>query len=180
MARLSMPDTPVDGSNIYRLLNNSLCSSVASSADPGSEDYLSGVTSETSGKSNGGLEEGTDLFASSVTKGVTDRGWVASPGATTKNKVKTTGATTQAPPSNHYEQQYPYGYQVPGYPQGMMPVDPGMAPPGMMPMQPGTLPPGMMPYMMPPPYYGCSPFRDLLRLHMWTPGNKDCHRREQG
>jgi hypothetical protein len=70
-----------------------------------------------------------------------------------EGKGKTAGGIIQDP-AQHYQQ---HGYPIPGYPPGMMPMQPGMAPPGvtspvMMPMH-GTLPPGMMPYMMPPPYY---------------------------
>jgi hypothetical protein len=97
--------------------------------------------------------EKTDTDSSSVYKSSSKRGRVRGNKPrgtiTKKDKGKTAGTTTQAPP-NHYQQHYPHGYPVSDYPQGMMP-------PIMMPIQPGTVPPPMMPYMMPPSYHGFPP-----------------------
>jgi hypothetical protein len=136
--------------------------SAASSIDQGGEVDPGGAPPTNISKSNGSPSEGTD--SGRVRPGML-RGLIGK-----RDKEKTANATVLSP-SQHYQQQYPHGYPVPGHPPGMMPMQPATLPPGMMPMQPGTfppgmmpmqpgmVPPGMMPYMMPPQYYNCAPYR---------------------
>ena len=167
MTRFSIPArAPKKSSTNSPLLDKS---SAESTFDPGHEVDLVCVSPGFSGKSNGCVGGSTESVATCSLAGKAIDGGVDRGGKmrfiinrrdkekSKKDKEETAGAIIQDPPQ-HYQQQYPRGCPVYGYPPGTMPMQPGltpssMMPPVMMPMQPGTLPPGMMPYMMPPPYY---------------------------
>ncbi len=132
-------------------------SSIDASIDPGGDVDPGGAPSVNDGNSDRRASEVSDSDHSglatgiagtvdvppdgSATNGGSDRGGkLLKIGEKVKKVMEEMPGATNLAPSHHYQQQYPHGYPVPGYPPGM-------------PMQPVMAPPGILPYMMPQPYY---------------------------
>ena len=125
---------------------NSLESSTDLSIDSGGDVDTGGAPPGNGGKSDRGASETSDSDHPGLATGIPGGSGGSDQGGRLRGKIdkkdteKMPDSANQAP-SHHYQQQYPHGYPVHGYPPGM-PMQPVMAPP-----------PGMMPYMMPQPYY---------------------------
>ena len=163
-------------------------SSIDASIDPGGDVGPGGAPPGNDGNSDRRASEVSDSDHPGPTTGIAGTVDVPPGGSATNGgsdrggKLRKIGKMVKVveempgSPSHNYQQQYPHGYPVPGYPPGM-------------PMQPVMAPPGMVPYMMPQPYYnyaahyggspydGGSPYTERSPYTEGSPYDYSCGRR---